>query len=121
MSRQVSPLFSQLNPANRDEAVVEAAGNELAKASQYLEHFMGSGPFAVAGSPSLGDCALAPYMVLMRQMVYANFPSIQDPTAQPGRLQDWWQAVSEDPILGPGMTEYDAAFKEFVKMIMARA
>ncbi len=81
---------------------------------------MGPGPFAAGSTPSLGDCALAPYMVLMRQLVYANFPSINDPTEQPGRLQDWWNAVSNDPILAPAMTEYDAAFKEFVKMLMAR-
>lgn len=120
VASQVSPLFGQMNPAARDEAVVEAASAGLTTAYGYLEHFMGAGPFAVGAVPTLGDCALAPYMALLKEVVYKNFPSIADPTSSPGRLQDWWQAVGADPILGPGMQEYSTVFAEFIKGMMAK-
>ncbi len=117
---QVSPLFSQMNPAARDAAAVDAAATGLTNAYRYLEHFMGAGPFAAGDTPTLGDCALAPYMGMLKQVVYQNFESIDDPTDSPGRLRDWWQAVSDDPILGPGMQDYETAFAEFMKMMAKR-
>ena len=112
---QVSPLFAQMNPQGRDQAAVEAASAGLTTAYGYLEHFMDAGPFSVGGSPTLGDCALAPYVGLLKQVVYQNFDSIDDPTDSPGRLQDWWQAIGSDPVLGPGMKDYDSAFTQFMK------
>ena len=120
VSAHVSPLFGQLRAAEQDEAVIQAAADGLAQANGYLEHFMAAGPFASGAAPSIGDCALAPFIVLMQQTVYPNFAAIEDPTKQPGRLQDWWQAIENDSILGPGMAEYDSAFKEFVKMLTGR-
>lgn len=115
IASQGLPLFSQMNPETRDEAAVEAAREALTNAYGYLEHFMGAGPFAVGDTPTLGDCALAPYMGVLKQAIYPNFSSLEDPTSSPGRLQDWWQAVSDDAVLGPGMLEYERAFGEFLK------
>ncbi len=113
------PLFRQLNPAKRDSAVVEAAGKEIAKAIVYLEHFMGPGPFCVGAEPTLGDCALVPHMVLMKKAIFANFPSIGDPT-QSGRLATWWQAMEAQPHCKAIDDEYGRAVEGFLKFMRAR-
>ena len=33
---------------------------------------MGSGPFAVGDTPTLGDCSVAPYMMLMKKLEEAR-------------------------------------------------
>ena len=78
-------MFRQINPANRDEPSVEAAGGDFGKYFGYVEHFLGEGPFCVGNTPSLGDCALAPTMMLMKKVIFPNFAPIKDPTAGDGR------------------------------------
>ena len=62
----VGPLFRQMNPATRDAAAVEKAAAEIAKTYGYAEHAMGSGPFCVGATPTLGDCALSTTTKMMK-------------------------------------------------------
>jgi len=116
----VGPLFRQLNPANRDEAAVEAAGAEFIKSFGYVEHFMGDGPFCVGGEPTLGDCALAPHIMLMKKVIFPNFAPVADPTEGDGRLAKWWQAVEAHPICGETVGEYGLAVDGFMKAMGQR-
>jgi glutathione S-transferase len=116
---QVAPFFRNMNPASRDQAAVDAAGAELKKAFGYLEQFMGAGPFCVGAQPTLGDCALAPYMVLLKKMVFANFPNVADPT-QAGRLAKWWQAIQGHEVCKSLTDEYVTALESFMKAMAAR-
>ena len=120
ISPKVGPLFRQLNPANRDEQAVEAAGADFAKSFGYVEHFMGDGPFCVGGEPTLGDCALAPYMMLMRKAIFPNFEPVADPTEGNGRLATWWQATEAHPICGKTVGEYGLAVDGFMKAMGQR-
>ena len=88
----VTPLFRQVNPAARDAAVVETAAREMVKTFAYAEHAMGSGPFCVGASPTLGDCALSTIVKMMRVILSTGNFGITDPTAS-GRLATWWKAV----------------------------
>jgi glutathione S-transferase len=115
ISPDVGPMFRQLNPANRDEASVEKAAGDFAKYFGFLEHFMGAGPFCVADTPTLGDCALAPSMMLMKKVIFPNFDPIVDPTEGKGRLSDWWRAIEADPICGETVGEYGLAVDGFMK------
>lgn len=116
----VGPLFRQLNPANRDEESIEAAGGEFAKFFGYVEYFMGDGPFCVGNEPTLGDCALAPYMMLMKKVVFPNFAPVADPTLGDGRLARWWQAIEANPICGETVVEYGRAVDGFMKAMGQR-
>jgi len=113
-------LFGNMNPAARDQAVVDTASENLAKAGGYLEHFMGAGPLAVAAEPSLADCSMATYLSLMSRAILPAFPEIRDPLKSDGKLGHWWKAVSADPVLKPMMEEYEVAVDAFVKMLRAR-
>lgn len=115
-----STLFRQMNPATRDQAVVDETAAELAKGFSYLEHFMAPGPFCVADEPSLGDCALAPYAMLLKKTVFASFDEITDPTESGGRLTAWWAAVQGDDVCRSTIDEYGTAVDGFMKAMGAR-
>ncbi|MDJ0927674.1 MAG: glutathione S-transferase family protein [Gammaproteobacteria bacterium] len=115
-----STFFRQLNPANRDQAIVDETATALQKGFGYLKHFMGSGPFCVAGGPTLGDCSAAPYMMLLKKVVFANFDEVSDPTANGGRLATWWQAIQGHEICSMTVDEYGAAVDGFMKYMAPR-
>ena len=113
-------LFGNMNPAERDQAAVDTAGENFANGCAYLEHFMGPGPLAVAAEPSLADCSMASYLCLMSKAVLPAFPEIADPLKSGGKLGNWWQAVSSHDVLKPMIKEYGEAVDAFVKMLRAR-
>ena len=119
IANAVSPLFRQINPATRDAAVVEKAAAEIVKTYGYVEHAMGSGPFCVGATPTLGDCALSTSTRMMKVMLAAGNFGIVDPTDS-GRLATWWKAVEAHPDCGPVLAAYGTAFEGFMKMMAAR-
>lgn len=117
---QVGPMFRQLNPANRDDAVIGEAAEQFTKAFGFVEHFMEEGPFCVGAEPTLGDCALAPHMMLLKKTVFANFEQIADPTTGHGRLAEWWKAIQADSICRKSVEEYATAVDKFMKAMGQR-
>ena len=117
---EVGPMFRMLNPANRDDAVIEKAAADFAKYFGYVEYFMGDGPFCVGDKPTLGDCAFAPHMMLMKKVVFPHIEPIADPTEGGGRLADWWQAIQGDPICRESVDEYGHAVDGFMKVMGQR-
>ena len=113
-----SGLVRMRDPAKRDQAVIDTAATEFAKAFGYLDFFMGPGPFAVADSPTMGDCALTPFIVLLKRTVFPHFDEIDDPTAGQGRLATWWQAIQSHPVCKKNADDYDEALESFLKWLM---
>jgi glutathione S-transferase len=118
IAQQVGPLFRQMNPATRDQAVIETANKELAKTYGYAEHAMGSGPFCVGATPTLGDCALSATTMMMKKILAAGNFGITDPTDS-GRLATWWKAMEGNAHCGPVLQEYGTAFDGFMKKMAA--
>ena len=108
-------MLPQLNPASRDQAEVDRVAAELAKAFQALAHYMGPGPFCVGTEPTVGDCALGPYIRLLQIVVFPTFDQIADPTANEGRLATWWQALHAHEICKASLDEYGAAVEQFME------
>ena len=73
ISPHFRPLLDHLNPTDRDPEAVDAVALIYAKAFRGLAHYMGPGPFCVDSGPSLGDCALGPYMKLLKHVVFPVF------------------------------------------------
>lgn len=120
LAPQASAFFRHINPATRDAKAVEAASTELARAFGYVEHFMGPGPFVVGNEPTLGDCSLAPHVALIRQVVFANFDGVVDPTEGEGRLADWWRAIRGHAVCAQTVDEYTTALGAFLKAMAGR-
>lgn len=115
-----SALVRHIDPAKRDQAVVDATAAELAKGLGYLGHFMGDGPFAVGDVPTLGDCSAGPYMMLLKKIAFANFDEIPDPTEGSGRLATWWNALQGHEVCNSTITEYGQAVDGFLKFLLDR-
>jgi glutathione S-transferase len=112
-----TPLRNHKDPAHRDQAVVDRQAAEFAKGFSYLAHFMGPGPFAVADQPTIGDCALAPFIGMLKQTVFPFFSEIADPTIGDGRLAVWWNALQGHPVCKQSVDDYDEALEIFLKWL----
>jgi glutathione S-transferase len=119
LAPQVSPLFRQMNPAQRDATAIETAGKEIAKVFGYVEHAMGPGPFCVGKTPTFGDCALGTSTMMLNKILAAGNFGIPNPLAG-GRLATWWQAMEAHPDCGAVLKDYSVAFDGFMKMMAAR-
>lgn len=119
IAQHVSPLFRQMNPAKRDNDLVAATSKELVKTFGYVEHAMGSGPFAVAGVPTLGDCALSTSTMMLKVIMEVGNFGIEDPT-HTGRLGVWWQAMESHPDCQPILAAHAKAFGSFCRMMANR-
>jgi glutathione S-transferase len=108
-------LFRQMNPATRDAAVVEAAKGKLATNLPILDALVGNAPHAGPAGISLADCALLPYLRLMRKTVVPAF-GVADPLSLPN-LAKWSECMAAHPVAGPFFAEYDAAVDAFLKML----
>ena len=115
-----TPLTRMRATGARDQAVIDKQAGEFAKAFAYLEHFMGHGPFAAGDTPTLGDCALAPFIGLLKRTVFANFEEVADPTVGDRRLATWWQALEAHPVCKKSIDEYDEELETFLKWLYAR-
>ena len=115
-----STLFRQMNPANRDQASVDTTADEMARAFGFIEHFAGDGPFCVGAEPTLGDCALAPYIMLLKKTVFPAFQEVTDPTDGDGRIATWWHAIQGHDVCKSTVDEYSAAIDQFMKGMGAR-
>lgn len=120
LAPSVSNMVRQVNPENRNQAIVEENLAGIEKAFGYMAHFMGAGPFAAGDTPTLGDCAAAPYMMLTKKIVFANFDGIADPTEGDGRLAIWWQAIQEHDVCASTVAEYSTAVEGFLKFLLQR-
>jgi glutathione S-transferase len=113
-------MVRQVNPETRDQAIVDENKAAFEKGFHYLEFFMGDGPFAVGDRPTLGDTAAAPYMMLMKKLVFANFDEIADPTEGDGRLAVWWRAIEGNEDCYGIVQEYATAVEGFLKFLYSR-
>ncbi|MGE0582120.1 MAG: glutathione S-transferase family protein [Steroidobacteraceae bacterium] len=115
----IGALFRNANPANRNEADVQAGLASLRKAVGDLEKFMGAGPWAGGANPGFADAIIAPTF----WVVFALLPmfGVTDLFAGLPKLTRWYEAVEADPVSGPLHKEYTAAFGAFLKSRMKAA
>jgi maleylpyruvate isomerase len=115
----VAPHNTPLNRMGpeRDEALIAKQAGLFAQGFHYIESFMGPGPFTVGATPTLGDCALAPFIVMLKENIFANFPEVRDPTAGDGRLAEWWQALQAHPGCRRNLDHYAVELEKFLKWL----
>lgn len=112
-----TPLRQHKDPAHRDQAVVDGQADLFARGFSYLEHFMGPGPFCAGEQPTLGDCALAPFIGMLKQTIFPFFEEIPDPTIGDGRLAIWWDALLGHPDCKKAIEAYDEELERFLKWL----
>ena len=115
-----SGLIQERNAANRDQAKIDTAAANFADAFRYLSHYMGPGPFVAGDTPSIGDCAVAPFIILLKQTVFPHFDEIPDPTESDARIKLWWEAMQSHNLCAAAITECDVALEKFLQYLMER-
>jgi len=115
----IAPHNTPLNRMGpkRDQTLVDQQAALFAQGFHYLESYMGPGPFAAGDSPTLGDCALAPFIVMLKQNVFAKFDEVIDPTEGSGRLAEWWQALQGHEQSRKTLDHYAVELETFLKWL----
>jgi glutathione S-transferase len=91
----LQPLFGQMNPANRDQAVVDDGVSKLKDALVHLNVFMGDGPYAVGETLTSADCALIPVLFFIQ--VAGQMFGKGDLLAGLLKLSDYFDRLQMDP------------------------
>lgn len=105
-------FFRNLNPAQRNQAEVDVAAAGLRKGLADLEHFMGSGPYALGSTPTQADCAMLPCLMMMSSIVGAF--GIANLLEGRPELEAWMKFMQSEPVAGPFAKEYTAAIQAFL-------
>ena len=116
------PLFTLAGRSRRhwDPAVVVAATAALAEALAYLEEFIGKDGYAVGGSLTQADGAIAPQLVLANEWIPALFGTPKPLESLP-KLTDYWRAIQTDPLAARLIAETRDAIAEQQAASKARA
>ncbi len=89
------PLFANLDPATRDQAIVDRVALEVSKGLGWLDQAIAPGPFACGETFTLADCAAVPALdYVLRFMPIAG---LADPLAGRARLAAYWDAIGAHP------------------------
>ncbi len=107
----LQPLFQQMNPATRDQAVVDEAMEKLKGALVHLNVFMGDSPFAAGEVITTADCALIPILFFI-QLLGPVF-GVGDPLAGLLKLSDYVERLKMDPVAQKVGSEMQAGLRAF--------
>ena len=102
-------LFGQINPATRDQAVVDETFQKLDEALAMLNLFLGDGPYAVGKSLSTADCCLAPMMFYMG--VFGQAFARQDILGKHDKVAAYAAHLRTDPYVQRVYGEMQAALQ----------
>ncbi len=106
----LSTLFTQRDPATRNQAVVDESMASLGSALDNLGHYVQGGPYAVGNALSLADCAMVP-IIFICVAVLPTF-GVEQPLARHGGLEAWWEQVITDPHCARVAQEMQEALAE---------
>jgi glutathione S-transferase len=102
-------LFPHLNPKNRDDKVVSEKLAELQGRLDLLESNLPPSGFAAGAEFTLADCALAPTMFFLMNLMPAF--GAKPPTETRPKLASWWTHVQTRPTVAKALGEMGVALK----------
>jgi glutathione S-transferase len=102
-------LFPHLNPKSRDEKVVSEKLGELQERLDLLETILPASGFAAGPEFSLADCAIAPTMFFLMNLMPAF--GAKPPTESRPKLASWWTHVQTRPSVSKAIGEMGVALK----------
>lgn len=111
---RLEPLWRNLHPPARDASEAAASLGALQDGLTELERCMGRGPYAVAQSLTLADCALLPAMALLNLLFIPAF-RLKSPVETLPKLREWWAQMGEDPLCVQVLQEWTMAYQELMR------
>ena len=101
------PLLGQLDPATRDQAIVEQALDAVDQALAHINHFMGAGPYAVGKTLSTADCALVTSLAVVHG--FATYLGRTDLLKRHGKIAAYMAFVVTNPHVARVLNEMHEA------------
>ncbi|MEL7028241.1 MAG: glutathione S-transferase family protein [Pseudomonadota bacterium] len=101
------PLFGQLDPATRDEAIVSRTLEDLNNGLMRLESFLAAGPYAYGDSLTAADCAVAPFLLFVER--FAPAFGVASPFAGLSNIKSYWPQIQKDPHVAKALDMMRAA------------
>jgi glutathione S-transferase len=92
----LQPLFAQMNPATRDQKVVEENIAKLKEALVHLNVFMGDSPYAAGETITSADCVLIPILFFIQ--VAGQMFGQGDLLAGLLKLSDYFERLKMDAV-----------------------
>jgi glutathione S-transferase len=102
-------LFPHLNPKNRDEKVVSEKLAELQERLDLFETILPPSGFAAGPEFTLADCAIAPTMFFLTNLMPAFGAKMPSETRP--KIAAWWTQVQTRPSVSKALGEMGAALK----------
>jgi glutathione S-transferase len=102
-------LFPHLNPKSRDEKVVSEKLGELQDRLDLLESLLPANGFAAGPEFSLADCAIAPTMFFLMNLMPAF--GAKPPNETRPKIAAWWTKVQTRPSVNKAIGEMGVALK----------
>ena len=106
-------LFRMRDPANRDQVVIDEASQKAGQSFAAIERFV-VGPYLAGEELSVADCALVPFILMLKANTFSVFEEIIDPTIGDRPLAAWWAAIEDDPVSSEFIDDYQQAFDKFM-------
>lgn len=105
-------LFAQINPAGRDQKLVDRELAELQKAMGWLEAYLTGEPYAVGENLTLADCELVPVLFFFQQIgpMFGNV----NPLGEFPKTETYYKAISQMPPAARVLAELDAALRRMM-------
>ena len=98
-----------MNPATRDQALVDAKLIEIAKGLDVAEKMIGK-PYA-AGKVSLADCYALPALFFVHALLPAF--GVSSPLSGRPKLSAYWAKLQKDKLTGTVLKEMEQGLKAF--------
>ena len=111
--KELAVFFGNLNPAQRNQAQVDAAHTAFNTTLGHIEGYLGAGPYAYGDSLTMADCILYPSFVTTAIVLPAF--GVTDQFAKFPKLAKWWQKMSNHPLAGPLGKQQHEAMLAFMK------
>jgi glutathione S-transferase len=102
-------LFPHLNPKNRDEKVVSEKLAELQERLDLFETILPPSGFAAGPEFTLADCAIAPTMFFLTNLMPAF--GAKTPSETRPKIAAWWTQVQTRPSVSKALGEMGVALK----------
>jgi glutathione S-transferase len=111
---QTGGFFRNMNPAQRNQAEVDASLTGTRNAIHYLDHYTyASGHYLCGKEISIADCTLLPSLLMFVKFLLPAFGET-DPLKDAHKLARWFGAMQADAQWGPFCKEYGDAFTAFI-------
>ena len=111
---QTGGFFRNMNPAQRNQADVDAALAGTRNALGYIEHYVdANGPYLCGKELSIADCTLLPSLLMCVKFIYAGF-GWTDALAATPKLARWFTAMQTGAEWSGFCKEYCDGFEKFM-------